>query len=179
MDEFQRIVKRACAKHENRMISNASIEHAAILIRALLVDAQRNAKPVRMVTGNLSASFYGPLAPLATKVMKAGGTVEIIIEDAGAQLEGNLFYDAVQAHPRGAVMRLNDGVYESVSHFVVSGDCCYRLETDHKASEAIANFGDTDLAATLIHAFNSLKESSQVVLKPDATAVGTGEVAVA
>lgn len=178
---FSEIVERARSKHENRMISNASIEHAGILIRALLVDAVETGSSVKIVTGNLKAPFYSPMADLAKDVMNAGGSVEIIVEDAHAELAGNAFYEAVQAHPnpRNRVMILNADVYKSVSHFVVSGKQCCRLETDHEASEAIANFGDTELASALLDIFTRLESDAQVIEKPavDFTALPSSRIA--
>lgn len=160
MDDFEKLVERARSKRENRMISNASIAHAEILLRAIFVTAIEDRTTVKISTGELHAAFYGKLFKEARQLLDSGGMIDVVVENPDQLTSDNAFLNLVASHENGRVFALAEEMRGRVSHFALTGDRCYRLETDHEAREAIANFGDKELAEMLHGVFDLLLEIS-------------------
>lgn len=158
IDDFERKVKR-CSKYDSpELIRNSTIEHAAVLIRTLIQSAHMRTiiplhrkEPIRLLVGCLRKNFYSDLC-LHTDIlaaMNAGCQVSLIVLNATQkELDGNLFYQAVEDHPNGTVLLLESDRM-TADHTVIIGERAYRLETSHDHHTARASFNSPSMARML------------------------------
>ncbi len=163
MDSFLNLVETARSKKQDRQIKNASISHARVLVRDLLRSAIENGEDVRIVSGCLEADFYVDLCELAQKVFDSGHTISIILEDIDMARVNNGFFDLVDQNENGRIWEVNVNKLDYFYHFTLVSNCRYRLETNHEAKEAVANFNDTGLGQRLHDRFTNLLKISRRV----------------
>ena len=142
-DPFVRMVRRLAKWRSDRIIENASIEHALVIIECLLDTARRRKEEVRIVSGCLMDSFYSNLKEAVEGTMDAGASVSVaVLSKTEDELKGNSFYQAVKKHNNGQVHFVCDDEDLPTPHFVVTGDSGYRIEVDDKKKKAMACFND-------------------------------------
>lgn len=147
-DDFAVYVERCRKQRLPTVIENASIEHAAILIKNLLTAAGEDKSEVSIVSGQLAEKFYGPLTKNIEAVMEAGCSVKVIALCEQDLVFGNPFFSAVNNHSLGKGLAL-PGANADAVHFLVAGNT-YRVEVDDEAKKAYASFNDQDGVMTNI-----------------------------
>lgn len=153
MDSFEETVER-CRKHRVReMLDNESVGHASVLARNLLQSAVDDNLDVKIVSGCLDKVVYGDLADLVQRIKKSGHVIEAVLTDQKADLQGNAFVEAIG-------MENISFSKEVFPHFIIAGDSAYRLEVNHSATKAKANFNDPNLGKRLLSLFETIKMQS-------------------
>lgn len=142
LGEFQARVE-FCRRHKlPDILVNASTDYAAVLLENLFAFAKdEHESEIRILSGCLFSVVYDKLVGKVTDALNAGCPVRVITLCPSAEVEHTPFYKAVRDHARGSVMSLGLDI-NSERHFITVGDSAYRLETDDRASTAIASFND-------------------------------------
>lgn len=144
-DAFEREVER-CRKGKLRdVIENTSAEHAAILMKNLLIFSSDNNTDVKIVSGSLHPKFYDALVYDIQSIMNKGQKVKIVILSDESSIRQNIFYNAVKRHDNGSVICLPDE--KDIQHFILT-DNAYRVEVDDQLKKAYASFNDEDHVMT-------------------------------
>ena len=138
-DEFTKRVIRCREDNSPDIIENASIAHAAVLFKQLLIAAKDRREPVVIVSGEFMPTFYAPLMDDLKAAMKGGCKVRgiALVEDE-ATLKDNGFYQLLKASGCARAKRLSDDVL----HFICVGKSAYRVELDEDKKTAKACFND-------------------------------------
>lgn len=141
-----------------RIIENASIGHALVLVDLLFDAAKRHGETIRMVSGRLMDRFYSKLVDKATEAMDAGAEIKVVVTGASREeMAGNCFYNAVDEHENGEIdFRPDHQDDVPTPHFVVVGTKRYRFELDHEKKRAVASFNDAETGMALVSMFDSL-----------------------
>lgn len=165
-EPFVRMVRRLAKRASDRIIENASIDHALVIIECLLEEAGKRAQEVRIVSGCLQESFYSKLVDKISGTMAAGSTVDVVVLEAERKdLESNPFYQAVHGRDRGHVYVVHEDE-GSTPHFVVTGDSRYRVEVDDEKKKAMACFNDTFNGRMLVDIHKSLVSKAEPEPEP-------------
>ena len=155
-DTFVRLVRKLADTSSSRLIENASIDHALIIIECLLDAAKKRREDVRIVSGCLLESFYSRLVEKATEVLQAKVPIRVVVLGRSREdLQNNAFYNAVNKHENGEVHVLAEDP-GTTPHFVVTGDRRYRVEVDDEKKKAMASFNDSTTGKMLISIYESL-----------------------
>ena len=156
-DAFVRMVRRLAKWGSSRVIENASIKHALVIIECLLDEAKKRGEEVRIVSGCLMDSFYSDLTGKVMEVMDAGAPVLVaVLSKTEEELKDNAFCQAVKEHVKGEVHFVNEDEDLPTPHFVVTGAKRYRIEVDHEKKKAMACFNDPDNGRMLASIHKSL-----------------------
>ena len=155
MDSFEKLVKYCADNDSTRIIQNASMEHAKILLRQLLLTASEKGETVRIVSGRLRRDFYNDLLAEAQKTLDRVKVSIVVL--SGDQLDGNRFFELVRGHHNGEVVVLEQEP-ERWTHFIVVGDKRYRVEEDDGKQTAHASFNNEIIPQLLIDRFEYLLE---------------------
>lgn len=157
-DRFTKLVDRCFEKELDKIIYNASWEHALILFKHLFKAALKyDDKNIRIVSGHLTREFYRELVEEVRACLEKGVHVEVLVTEPKADIEDNEFVRVVRASPNGTVLVSRKPL--STSHFIVVGEKRFRLEEDHKQCKAVACFKNQDIAKSLIDVFNLIKKA--------------------
>lgn len=147
------------------LISNADIEHARIAVEAILDVAIQDKTDVFIVTEKLRSDFYNDnvLVEKVREVLKNERKVEILLLNPTTDLTGNSFAEAIKDNPdTGEIYRVAKEDKKS-SHFTLTGDRVFRLETNHEQTKAIISFNNEIIGGSLLNEFKRLKNSPGVV----------------
>ena len=157
-EEFVRTVRRLAKWGNGRIIENASIGHALVLLDLLFDAAKRHKETIRMVSGGLMDKFYSKLVDKATEAMDAGAEIKVVVTGASREeMVDNRFYIAVDEHEQGEIdFRPEHEEDVATPHFVVVGTKRYRIEVDHEQKRAVASFNDAETGTVLVSIFDSL-----------------------
>ncbi len=155
MDEFEKLVKDCRKKKSSRIIHNASIGHAAILFDNILESSKYDKAKICMVSGNLTNSFYGPLAEKFKECLDNGSKVEIVVLDE-ADLSENTLAKLVEDHENGSLLKIPG---EQSPDFILVGGNRFRTETDYEQAKAIASFNVPSTGTMLKSIFEELTSS--------------------
>lgn len=152
-DDFAEIVRVARETESTRSITNASISHAFILADELFQYAIDKRLDVRIVSGTLEVDFYDRLVGKAERILEAGNRIEIVVERFDdTNISNHAFYKLVKNHGKGLVVV---SPITNTPHFILVGNKAFRLETSHKAKEAVASFNDNALGTILLFMFKN------------------------
>ena len=155
LDSFETMVREYAETESTRIIENASMAHALIIVRQLIQTATQHGEEIRIVSGRLMRDFYSQLVSV-TRAALEKVTVSVVVLSK-EELDGNKFYDLVTNSDRGEVVVL-DSPPSSMSHFVVVGDRRYRVELDDGQKKALASFNDDVIPQMLKAAHHNLLE---------------------
>lgn len=139
MDSFEKLVKDCRKNKSDRIIHNASIDHAAILVDNLLESSKYDKAKVSMVSGKLTDSFYSPLSEKFKECLDNGSKVEIVVLDE-ADLSENTLAKLVEVHENGSLLKKILPPDKQFPHFILVGGNRFRAETDPELVKAIASF---------------------------------------
>lgn len=153
MKDFEDIVKKHYP-NSSETISNGSLEHAKILAKYLFLYAKEKGQDVRIITGVLDKDFYRIFSTTIKEIL-INNKVSIISENNYCESE---FSNAVNNSDNGSikVISKHDKI-ESLPHFILVGDCAYRLETDDNLKLAIASFNRPGVGKFLLDIFNRIQ----------------------
>ena len=157
MEEFRDIVEECRKGKKNRIIHNASRNHAYILFKNLIEEAKENNEEVRIVSGCLDLSFYDDLVEITRSCLDNGVKFTVLVAGCDFELSSNKFAQLINSHDNGTLIT-NSDISINGPHFIIVGDNKYRLELDDDLSTAIANFNDPVVADSLIEVFSDLSK---------------------
>lgn len=163
-DEFKDIIE-SCRKDRktcDRVIYNASMEHATIALENLFLVAIEDKQPVKMVSGNLNKAFYEKLIDQINEVLKNKCAVDLVVLNHEANLTDNGFANAIKKSEYGRVSQITDTI--NAPHFCLVGDRCFRIETDHSQTKAAICFNNPEVGKFLEKLFKELKEKANATL---------------
>lgn len=159
MDDFSRAVVDCRKKEDERILENASIDHAKELFINLIDEGRVRKEKIAVVSGDLNREFYGQLVEVTRKALAAGTKMALLIVNPKFQIENHPFVQAV-LEGGGEVYRAKDKI--ETPHFIVVGDKRFRVETDHAQTKAKACFNNSIVGKTLRKLFDNLISSKQV-----------------
>ncbi|HDL01451.1 MAG TPA: hypothetical protein ENH23_04380 [candidate division Zixibacteria bacterium] len=157
MSEFAKLIKEYREKKSSKLIYNASIEHAHDLFSELFKEAEETKANVHIVSGQLTEDFYGRFSDTIKKIIDKGVHVQLAVLNPAVALEKHPFVMSI-LKGNGQVFQADNEV--DTPHYILVGDRCFRLETDHGKAKAVASFNNPDIAAKLKLHFNSLIQQS-------------------
>ncbi len=134
----------------NQEIDNVSRESALFLFERLLDKAIRDKENVKIISNQLSSSFYKRLIGKVQKVIDGGNKVEIIVEREVEK--NNDFYDKFKH-----LVSIGSANFAGLPNFIVIGEQAYRYETSKDSRKALANFNDPKMGQFIGDLFTSIK----------------------
>lgn len=155
LSDFAKLIKECREKKSDRLIYNASFEHAKELFRALLEEAKIFKLPVKITSGALRLDFYLSLVDDAQKVIDSGAKIELAV--LSPESEVNL-----KNHPFVELLLKNNCIVRQVTakkkgmHFILVGDKRFRFETDHEQTKAVACFNNPTIGKILDAEFSKI-----------------------
>lgn len=153
MRDFENTVKKHYP-NSSESISNGSLEHAKILAKYLFRYAKENSQDIKIITGALEKDFYELFSTTINEIL-INNQVSIISENS---YQKSKFADEINNSSNGSIKVIdkNDNI-ESLPHFILVGDCAYRLETDDNLKLATASFNRPGVGKFLLDIFNRVK----------------------
>jgi hypothetical protein len=158
--DYAELIQSSIAKRDGTPIPNGTIEHATMLIEAML----RNGKnSVRILTGELNARLYGTeqiILAARQFLSDFNRKLEIVVEGKSEDKELilNPLIIAIKSSPNLNIWRLKPERRDQLkSHFSLMDDDSYRYEPNKEEPSAIAAFGDKPFTETLLKVFEGLK----------------------
>jgi hypothetical protein len=158
--DYAELIQASIVKRDGTPIPNGTIEHATMLIEAML----RNAKSsVRILTGELNARLYGTeqiILAARQFLSDFDRKLEIVVEGKPEDKEIilNPLIVAIKSSPNLKIWRLKPERRDQLkSHFALMDDDSYRYEPDKEEPSAIAAFGDKTFTKQLDKIFEGLK----------------------
>lgn len=152
MTDYATLVRECREQRKNWVISNASLDHAAVLFENLFAAALAipEGEPQTMVIQSHHAMipFYSRYLKAAKAVLDRGVKIRVLIVDHTVSIEDNPFLTLVDRHANGEVEILHADADGSID-FVVVGNSVYRLEDNIESIKAVANFNDPVVASLL------------------------------
>lgn len=175
MNSYDEIIAKtaasALAGHPSEPILNKDSDHASILIRHLIDSAREE---LRILSGSLDVGIYGA-AEVVTALQRfvvRGGVAYFLLDWTPAGRPGKSFGDFIEHHPfLDASKKIHvdhkalfiDEVPPSVEmrypyHFLVADDLSFRFEEDKRRQDAVAQFGNKDVAVKLKYRFDEIRK---------------------
>lgn len=154
--DFSKLIKDCRSKKLDRLIYNASEDHAIDLFSNLIDEAKVTGEPVRITSGNLRRDFYGSLLEPIQKAMDNGVTVQLAVLDPTTDLTDHPFVKLILSG-NGDVYRATKEKIKT-PHFILVGGNRFRLETDHKQTKAVACFNNSKIGNILNVQFDNIIE---------------------
>lgn len=161
MNGFKDLVRMCRLKKINRKIFNASQDHALILFRELLNEAVSEKHDVRIVTGHMGELFYGQLEQEFEKCLESDINIKIVVLNPNRNYEVDPIVEKIRAKNKNwfIIQSVTDKkVGDQFPHYILVGNKCYRLETDHNQAKAVANFNNPNIGTFLLNNFNNLEK---------------------
>ncbi|MBA5249255.1 MAG: hypothetical protein FE834_06965 [Gammaproteobacteria bacterium] len=161
------LVERCASKKIDVEIANGKIEHAQILLEAML---RHGKKSVNIFTGRLDESLY------ASEKFKiwvdiyhrvSDGTLNFVIQSI-ADLQKHPLYAYVKAidpnfdRIKFFIVKSNSAAFKNKNHFATMDGLAYREEVDDRKIRAIANFNDEKKNKELQATFNNLVQYQSI-----------------
>ena len=175
LDEYRVRVNRIAWERSGGAIYNGSLEHAAVVVEALLANATSE---VMILTGKLNTRVYGrDDVVMQAKLFltnSADNRLRILIEEDKPQnRELHPLLRGLSEYKGFSIRHVPEGLQASYGfHFVAADDDCYRFERDKAKPFAIAAFGDREggvsLASFFDKAWSRCKDLPPLSLTPPA-----------
>ena len=173
---YRELIDAAAEGRQDKLIANGGPEHAAYLMQRFLELGQSK---VRLCTGRLARAFRGvamysrdDIIRAAKAFLSQADTEFAILIQVKMDLDRG---EEPQNHPLIRALLEDEArqgqlnVYQMTEsgfkyEFAVLDDWAFRVETDTKQAEAIANFGHHSLAQDLASLFDNLVEGHSKTL---------------
>ena len=152
MDDFRALVTRAQQSKSPKIITNASLSHAAVLVEKLLKTADEDKLPIRIVSGCMASSFYEQFCGKFKDLLGKGLQIRALVEDDSCLDGSHSICEEIRSHKNGSVLQLPD--VGGCPHFILVGDRVFRLETNHDLKSAKASFDDPVIGKMLLSLFD-------------------------
>jgi len=158
--EFSKLVKKCRLNNLDRIIHNSSSEHAQYLIRQLIEEAADKGEPVKIVSGTLREDFYEGVERSAKKALDKKVPFEVLVlyPKPEADIDNNRFAKFISENG-GTVNQAKSEELRHMSHFVLTGNRRFRIETDHENAMAVANFNDPVVGSICEESFITIKSA--------------------
>ncbi|HKY19031.1 MAG TPA: hypothetical protein VJL82_08865 [Rhizomicrobium sp.] len=155
---YATFVEKCRTDRINWVISNASIDHAAVLFENLFAAAlaipKGEPREMRIQCHQALIPFYSKYVTAARNVLEEGVDMKILVADASVRVEDNPFLQTVSACTNKAQIATLGKDADGSIDFVVVGNSAYRLEDNTETIQAVANFNDPLVSAILIEKFD-------------------------
>lgn len=170
--EYEQLVSQLAAQQSSELISNSSVDHAAVLVRYMFKCAS---KAIRIFNGCLNKSVYGKddVISAARNFVEKGGRLEVVIQDGLTpdEISSHGFLQALnqtcsnntECQGSFELYAGNDQVREIPSHFLIMDGSGYRLESNKDQPVAFASFNDQQIAKSLNTLFERILEKSEKI----------------
>lgn len=167
-----------CAENKtDQLIPNGLAEHAVYLMSKMFSNAIEH---VRLFTGELTDAITRNVkdgtpqtVPVYTEpklieaarnfLKREGSILDILVQDDSGNIALRGFVQIIQKmKAEGEVIgtvnirKANPEIMSLKNHFMVMDDMGYRLETEHKNTKAVANFGDKEFSCSLAKVFDNV-----------------------
>ncbi|CAB5496876.1 hypothetical protein [Bathymodiolus thermophilus thioautotrophic gill symbiont] len=163
--DYFKLVEECASKKMDVKISNGKIEHAQILLQAMLRHGKNS---VNMFAGTLNKKLYASLEfRISVKIyhLISNGKLNFIIQDIN-NLQNHPLYVLVKSiDPRFDkikffIVKKDSEASKYKNHFSTMDDLAYRNEIDDEGVSAIANFNDKETNKEFRQKFNIFMEQS-------------------
>jgi hypothetical protein len=161
IDRYKDVVDRLAAEKKDSRFTNKGPNHARVVVAAMLNNATSN---VKLFTGTLPSSFYTSEEVLeAFKTFLAKGSVTVLAADTCDDVALQKLKEVAAGKPI-TFFSLTEKIEKMPPHFMVADGQAFTLEMDDAKAEAVVNFNEPKIAATLSGIFDSLveKHSTQI-----------------
>ncbi len=171
MDNYKKIIEEAREKKINKRFGNTSIEHARILTREILLDANHY---IKILTNNFNNYFYSKLLQDIINFLQKNkkNYIEIIVgknENKKNELINELkkqFSKQIKVYYLGYDNFPIDNDTKERINFIINDNHAYRYEYSDKEInygivKAIANFNNQEENKILNNIFEDLKQIAQ------------------
>jgi hypothetical protein len=163
MDEaYVAIVRRLAEKRDPEIISNSSIEHAAVLIGEMFRCGSRQAN---IFSGSLKPALYARdeiLNSIGSFLAFKEAKIRILLQDIDAGTNhAHIFLNQIETRLGSAVIssieikEAGEFAKRQTFHFATIGDSAFRFESDQTKHEAFASFGQPEQVKKLNHVFDT------------------------
>ena len=176
LDEYRDRVNRIAGKRSGGAIYNGSLEHAAVVVEALLTNANRE---VMILTGNLNTRVYGrDDVVMQAKLFLANNAdnrLRILMEEDDMRNRRlHPLLRELSEYEGFSVRHVPEGIQAAYGfHFVAADDDCYRFERDKSKPFAIAAFGDKKGGGGLASFFDKAWDRCRDLTTIESNAVST------
>lgn len=161
IDRYKDVVDRLAAEKKDSRFTNKGPNHAGVVVAAMLRNATSN---VKLFTGKLPSNFYTSDDVLdAFKTFLAKGSVTVLVADTCDDVSLQKLKEVNAGKPL-TFFALNEKIEKMPPHFMVADGQAFRLEMDDAKAEAVVNFNEPKIAATLSGIFDSLVEKHSTQL---------------
>lgn len=154
-DDYIKHIKKLSKKSSNHVIQNRSISHATEILNLMLKKTQRD---IRIFTGSLEPSLYDSLSKELAKALNRGVKLSIILSetDSGTICKR----DSMKHITEHANTSLNTiSTLDKINtHFIVSDEKGYRMESENGNIAGVANFNDIKTAKMLASRFDEISK---------------------
>jgi len=163
--DYYEIVENCASKKLDVEIANGQIDHAQILLEAML---RHGKKSIKIFTGALKEELYSDFRFkewVKIYFLISTGKLTFLIQKIDNLKEHELYILAKELDPEAKRITfhiLNDSsdAADETNHFAVMDDLAYRLEIDDERVEAKANFNDEKKNQELTNKFDTYLNQS-------------------
>ena len=167
MSNYEKVIKNARKNKLNKRFGNTSIEHAKVLFKEIILDANNN---IKILSDNFNNYFYSKILPTIEEFLNRdkNNTLEIIVID---EEKNNELLDFLKSKYKEQVKMYKipkdnypiDSDSEERINFIVNDNYAYRYEYSDKdleygVVEAIANFNNEEESKILQDIFDEIKK---------------------
>lgn len=165
--DYYELVENCASKKLDVEIANGKIDHAQILLEAMLRHGKKN---INIFSGELKEELYSDFrfqTWVQVYYLISKGTLTFIIQNLD-DLENHTLYSFVKEldpefkRIKFYIVNKDSEASKEENHFAIMDDSAYRLETDDENVKAKANFNDKSKNTELTTKFNTfLTQSTQ------------------
>jgi len=163
--DYFKLVEKCASKKMDVEISNGQIEHAQILLQAML---RHGKDSVNIFTGKLDEKLYASLefkTWMRVYYLISDGKLNFVIQKISNLQDHPLYIWAKEIDSKFDRIKFfitqeNSEAFEHKNHFSTMDNLAYRDETDDGEVRAIANFNDEKKNKELQNKFNIFMQQS-------------------
>lgn len=180
-DAYVALVRRLAEKRDPEIISNSSIEHAAVLIAEMF---RRGSGSAQIFSGSLNPALYARediVTCIGSFLSSDDASLRILLQDpAEGAANAKIFLENVKerlgdtALSRVEIKQADDFAKDQSYHFATVGKSAFRFEGDRTKHEAFASFGREEHVTKINGIFESFwKNAKDMVLSTGAAQAQT------
>jgi hypothetical protein len=163
--DYYKLVENCASKKLDVEIANGQIDHAQILLEAML---RHGKKSIKIFTGALREELYSDFKfKVSVKIyfLISIGTLTFLIQNIDNLKEHELYKLARELDPKAKritfhILNNSSDAGDETNHFAVMDNLAYRLEIDDERVEAKANFNDEKQNQELTKKFDTYLNQS-------------------
>lgn len=178
LQTYSAFVERLARERSSELISNGFDEHARVIIKNLLLNANES---INIFTSSLRNEIYGHksvIEALKKFLTSSNKRINIVMQDIN--LKDSDIYDntieqlkekrdfikiclALSNGNRYSIARSSVADSEQVRHFIIMDETGYRFCPDKTSSTAVASFNQPEKATIYLKEFNELLSRSTIL----------------